>query len=170
MEDRKRPIPHDGSDDAHPPKRQAVQSTSAQPGHHVPQSQEDVVVCFPRIPYPRRAWHGGRDRQLMHETQHFQKEAIWRQMQEYKRERNVLESRLEELDKRSAYHDDHLRIVDAWWSQVNCSQRMHRTATNWPVDSSLTKLDSSPESQTAERARTRMEVRVAHAKPLALWN
>jgi hypothetical protein len=39
-------------------------------------------------------------------------------MQEYKRERNILESRVEELDKKSAYHDDHLRIVDAWWTQV----------------------------------------------------
>ena len=39
-------------------------------------------------------------------------------MQEYKRERNILEARLEELDKKSAYHDDHLRIVDAWWTQV----------------------------------------------------
>lgn len=39
-------------------------------------------------------------------------------MQEYKRERNILESRVEELDKKSAYHDDHLRIVDAWWTQL----------------------------------------------------
>ncbi|TGZ81085.1 E3 ubiquitin-protein ligase bre1 [Ascodesmis nigricans] len=50
--------------------------------------------------------------------QHFQKEAIWRQMQEYKRERNILENRVEELEKKSVYHDDHLRIVDAWWSQL----------------------------------------------------
>ncbi|KAF8244720.1 BRE1-domain-containing protein [Wilcoxina mikolae CBS 423.85] len=94
MEDRKRPVPHDPSDDSHPPyKRQAIQSSSqTQNNHQVPQSQEDVI--------------------------HFQKEAIWRQMQEYKRERNILESRVEELDKRSAYHDDHLRIVDAWWTQL----------------------------------------------------
>jgi E3 ubiquitin-protein ligase BRE1 len=94
MEDRKRPVPHDVSDDSHPPyKRQAIQSSSKpQNSHAVPQSQEDVI--------------------------HFQKEAIWRQMQEYKRERNILESRVEELDKRSAYHDDHLRIVDAWWTQL----------------------------------------------------
>jgi len=42
-------------------------------------------------------------------------------MQEYKRERNLLESRVEELDKKSAYHDDHLRIVDAWWTHVSDS-------------------------------------------------
>ncbi|KAI5819897.1 hypothetical protein BZA77DRAFT_123250 [Pyronema omphalodes] len=94
MEDRKRSVPHDPSEESHPPyKRQAIQSSSAaQNNHQVPQSQEDVI--------------------------HFQKEAIWRQMQEYKRERNILEARLEDLDKRSVYHDDHLRIVDAWWTQV----------------------------------------------------
>lgn len=39
-------------------------------------------------------------------------------MLEYKREKATLEARLEELDKRSTYHDDHLRVVDAWWVQV----------------------------------------------------
>lgn len=52
-------------------------------------------------------------------VQRFQKEAIWRQMQEYKRERNTLEARLNELTKRTAYHDDHLRIIDAWFGQVS---------------------------------------------------
>lgn len=56
---------------------------------------------------------------LSPQLQHFQKEAIWRQMMEYKRERNILESRVEELDKKSVYHDDHLRVVDAWWTQVS---------------------------------------------------
>ena len=40
-------------------------------------------------------------------------------MQEYKRERNTLESRLNELTKTSAYHDDHLRVIDAWFRQVS---------------------------------------------------
>ncbi|KAA8915078.1 hypothetical protein FN846DRAFT_6633 [Sphaerosporella brunnea] len=113
MEDRKRSVPHDPSDESHPPyKRQAIQSSSHPTSQNqVPQSQEDVV--------------------------HFQKEAIWRQMQEYKRERNILESRVEELDKKSAYHDDHLRIVDAWWTQ----------SEYWPV------------FLTAARARIRMEPR-----------
>ncbi|KAL7267976.1 E3 ubiquitin-protein ligase bre1 [Rhizina undulata] len=95
MEDRKRSVPHDPSEDSTPPfKRQAIQSSSSthQNDHQVPQSQEDVI--------------------------HFQKEAIFRQMQEYKRERNVLETQLEELSKKATYHDDHLRIIDAWWSQL----------------------------------------------------
>ncbi|PUU80507.1 BRE1 E3 ubiquitin ligase-domain-containing protein [Tuber borchii] len=97
MEDRKRPVPHEPSDDSLPPfKRPALNSASSsqapQNSHQVPQSQEDVI--------------------------HFQKEAIWRQMMEYKRERNMLESRVEELDKRSTYHDDHLRVIDAWWAQL----------------------------------------------------
>jgi E3 ubiquitin-protein ligase BRE1 len=40
-------------------------------------------------------------------------------MLEYKREKTTLETRLEELDKRSTYHDNHIRIMDAWWLQVS---------------------------------------------------
>jgi E3 ubiquitin-protein ligase BRE1 len=39
-------------------------------------------------------------------------------MLEYKREKNSLESRLQELEKKSSDHDDHIRIIDAWWLQV----------------------------------------------------
>lgn len=39
-------------------------------------------------------------------------------MNEYKREAATYSARLEELHKRSLYHDDHLRIVDAWWRQL----------------------------------------------------
>ncbi|KAI0445040.1 ubiquitin ligase protein BRE1 [Xylaria telfairii] len=39
-------------------------------------------------------------------------------MLEYKREKTTLEARLDELDKRSTYHDDHIRIIDAWWIQI----------------------------------------------------
>ena len=39
-------------------------------------------------------------------------------MQEYKREKNTLEARVSDMAKRATYHDDHLRIVDAWWRQV----------------------------------------------------
>lgn len=33
----------------------------------------------------------------------------------------MLEARVEELEKKSTYHDDHLRVIDAWWSQVRPS-------------------------------------------------
>ncbi len=39
-------------------------------------------------------------------------------MQEYKREKSTLESRLGEIEKKSTYHDDHIRIADAWVLQV----------------------------------------------------
>ena len=40
-------------------------------------------------------------------------------MQEYKRERNNLESRINEMAKQSKYHDEHLMIIDAWFSEVS---------------------------------------------------
>lgn len=40
-------------------------------------------------------------------------------MLEYKREKINLESRVQELEKNSADHDDHIRVVDAWVLQVS---------------------------------------------------
>ncbi|KAH6681727.1 BRE1 E3 ubiquitin ligase-domain-containing protein [Halenospora varia] len=48
----------------------------------------------------------------------YQKDAIYRQMLEYKREKATLESQLRDVQKRSVDHDDHLRVVDAWWTQL----------------------------------------------------
>ena len=42
-------------------------------------------------------------------------------MQEYKREKATLESQVKELTKAAAYHDDHLRSIDAWFKQVSDS-------------------------------------------------
>lgn len=50
--------------------------------------------------------------------QRFQKDAIYRQMQEYRREKNTLESQLKEMRKQARYHDDHLRIIDSWFQQI----------------------------------------------------
>lgn len=51
--------------------------------------------------------------------QRFQKDAIWRQMQEYKRDKVSLEAKLKESSKATANHNDHLRVIDAWYSQVS---------------------------------------------------
>ena len=39
-------------------------------------------------------------------------------MQEYKREKNTLESQLKEMRKRARFHDDHLRAIDSWFRQL----------------------------------------------------
>lgn len=39
-------------------------------------------------------------------------------MLEYKREKISLENRVQELEKGSTDHDDHIRVVDAWVLQV----------------------------------------------------
>jgi E3 ubiquitin-protein ligase BRE1 len=50
--------------------------------------------------------------------QEYQKGAIYRQMLEYKREKNNLEARLQELESKADDHDEHIRVIDAWWLQV----------------------------------------------------
>jgi hypothetical protein len=40
-------------------------------------------------------------------------------MQEYKRDKVSLEAKLKESAKATAYHGDHLRVIDAWYNQVS---------------------------------------------------
>lgn len=51
-------------------------------------------------------------------AQEFTKDALIRQKNEYKRRKADLEERVAELENRSKFHDDHLRIIDLWFSQV----------------------------------------------------
>ncbi|KAI1981490.1 E3 ubiquitin-protein ligase bre1 [Ophidiomyces ophidiicola] len=94
MEDRKRPASHDPNDFTPPLKKQATSVN----GGGKPHPDSDMP------------WKDDLER--------FQKDAIWRQMQEYKREKATLETRLKELTKSAAYHDDHLRIIDTWLKQL----------------------------------------------------
>ncbi|KAF2404742.1 BRE1-domain-containing protein [Trichodelitschia bisporula] len=48
----------------------------------------------------------------------FQKDAIMRQMRELKREKQVLEQQLKAVQERSEFHDEHLRVIDAWLAQL----------------------------------------------------
>jgi hypothetical protein len=40
-------------------------------------------------------------------------------MQEYKREKATLEAKLKEISKSASFHNDHLRVIDAWFKQVS---------------------------------------------------
>ncbi|KAI8677092.1 E3 ubiquitin protein ligase [Fusarium sp. Ph1] len=92
MEDRKRPAISSADDLAPPSKRVAVNGSKA---------KDDSLEM------KEESW-----------IEAYTKGAIYRQMQEYSRKAATYESRLEELHKRSVHHDDHLRIIDAWWRQV----------------------------------------------------
>lgn len=94
MEDRKRPAIADTDEYAPPSKRQAMNGSGSR-------AKEDSGD------YKDEAW-----------LEDFQKDALIRQMNEYKREKATLESRIEEIQKRSTYHDDHIRIADAWILQL----------------------------------------------------
>ncbi|KAK4123087.1 BRE1-domain-containing protein [Parathielavia appendiculata] len=93
MEDRKRPASGAVDDGAPPSKRQAVNGSS--------KSKDDSGDM------KEEAW-----------IEEYQKGAIYRQMLEYKREKINLEGRVQELEKNSTDHDDHIRIVDAWVLQL----------------------------------------------------
>ncbi|KAH1436648.1 E3 ubiquitin-protein ligase bre1 [Aspergillus fumigatus] len=94
MEDRKRPATHDHNDSAPPLKKQATSVNGGSKPH----------------PDADMPWKDDLER--------FQKDAIWRQMQEYKREKMSLETKLKEMSKATAYHNDHLRVIDAWFNQL----------------------------------------------------
>lgn len=90
MDERKRSIQPD-SDDIYPSKRH-------QTSQNAPQMRMDS--------------------EKEKDVESFQKDAILRQMKEYKREKALYESQVQDLSKRSQHHDDHLRIVDAWFTQL----------------------------------------------------
>ncbi|KAJ5806019.1 uncharacterized protein N7503_003621 [Penicillium pulvis] len=92
MDDRKRPAA-DSNDSAPPSKKQAT----AVNGGSKPHPDADMP------------WKDDLER--------FQKDAILRQMQEYKREKVSLESRVSQMSKAAADHNDRLRIIDSWFRQ-----------------------------------------------------
>ncbi|RAK79724.1 E3 ubiquitin-protein ligase BRE1 [Aspergillus fijiensis CBS 313.89] len=94
MEDRKRAAAYDHNDSTPPLKKQATSVNGGSKPH----------------PDADMPWKDDLER--------FQKDAIWRQMQEYKREKVSLEAKLKELSKSTTNHNDHLRIIDAWYKQL----------------------------------------------------
>ncbi|EAW08676.1 E3 ubiquitin-protein ligase BRE1 [Aspergillus clavatus NRRL 1] len=94
MEDRKRPATYDHNDSAPPLKKHATSVNGGSKPH----------------PDADMPWKDDLER--------FQKDAIWRQMQEYKREKTSLETKLKEMSKATAYHNDHLRVIDSWFNQL----------------------------------------------------
>lgn len=124
MDERKRPASHDHDPSEPPLKRQATSVNGTSKGH--------VDADMP--------WKDDLER--------FQKEAIWRQMQEYKRERSNLEFRLNEMTKNATYHDEHLMVIDAWFSELLDEIRLlvgdfesHKTFSTFP--SALLAADSA---------------------------
>ena len=41
-----------------------------------------------------------------------------RQMKDYKRQKKDFEDQYNELSKKTRHHNDHLRIIDAWFTQL----------------------------------------------------
>lgn len=52
------------------------------------------------------------------DVEDFQKDAILRQMKEYRRQKKDAEDQLSELQKKTRRHNEHLRIIDAWFAQL----------------------------------------------------
>ncbi|KKY20516.1 putative e3 ubiquitin-protein ligase bre1 [Diplodia seriata] len=95
MEDRKRPAMSDRDETAPPAKRQATLSNGTKALTDLdPLTDRDRVF------------------------EEFTKDALIRQKNEYKRRKADLEERLADLETQSKYHDDHLRIIDLWFSQL----------------------------------------------------
>lgn len=94
MEDRKRAATSDHNDSAPPLKKQATSVNGGSKPH----------------PDADMPWKDDLER--------FQKDAIWRQMQEYKREKVSLEAKLKDMSKAATRHNEHLRVIDTWYNQL----------------------------------------------------
>ncbi|BFZ61179.1 exocyst subunit [Saitoella coloradoensis] len=100
------------------------------------------------------------------EIETFQKEAIWRQMKEYQRLNERAEAEVARLKERSTYHEDHLRVVDAWWAQLLDEMRIvaGEAVSNPPEDILASVLFSDSETFAAhlEKQKSRI-VKTANA-------
>ncbi|KAF2218780.1 BRE1 E3 ubiquitin ligase-domain-containing protein [Elsinoe ampelina] len=113
MEDRKRTIVADHDDAGPPSKRQATAANGA--------SRMDA------------------DKEK--DVENYQKDAILRQMKEYKRNCKELESNVKDLKSQASYHDDHIRLIDAWFSQL--LDEIHVLVSGAPVAEKGTSFQSS---------------------------
>ncbi|KAF2854262.1 E3 ubiquitin-protein ligase-like protein bre1 [Plenodomus tracheiphilus IPT5] len=126
MEDRKRPI---ADDSAPPAKRQAVAVNGARS-------------------------HPDADLPWKDDIEAFQKDAILRQMREFKREKTTVESQLNELESRSKFHDDHLRTIDAWFDQLVDDIKLLGAETLPASSSDLASRESLPAALFFEDSTT----------------
>lgn len=117
MEDRKRPASGAVDDCAPPSKRQAVNG-----GGKVKDDAGDMK---------EESW-----------IEEYQKGAIYRQMLEYKRHAANLEARLEDVETKKVDHVDHIRIQDAWVTQL--VQEIELLVTG--IVPSPSTLDTTPKS------------------------
>ncbi|KAK5047991.1 hypothetical protein LTR84_006181 [Exophiala bonariae] len=119
MDERKRPSPYDQVESAPPLKKHQSSANGASKAH----KDDDMP------------WKDDLER--------FQKDAIYRQMQEYRREKNTLETQLKEMRKKTRYHDDHLRIIDSWFQQVVDEIKLVSKGNDEDVDMESAPLPSS---------------------------
>lgn len=110
MEDRKRSLINDVEDLA--PSRKRLKDENGATMRMDDDKEKQVEVRGRPTHIPRRV------RVLTLYTQDYQKDALIRQLKEYKRVKRDAEEQLAELQRKARYHDDHLRILDAWWSQL----------------------------------------------------
>lgn len=113
MEDRKRSLAPDADDAAPRPKRQRDENMRMST-----ENEAAVEVCHPSglICAIRDCQSSARLTRVRIKA--WQKDAILRQMNEYKREKKHFETLCADLSKKMAHHDDHLRTIDAWFSQL----------------------------------------------------
>ncbi|KAB8349525.1 hypothetical protein FH972_023551 [Carpinus fangiana] len=110
MEDRKRPALDQNEHNAPPFKRA---STVNGVGNH----GDSDLPGNPNIEVSTRPFAAAREI-FADSYQEVQKDAALRQMKEYKRQCQDLESQLSNIVQKSAYHDEHLRLIDAWFNQL----------------------------------------------------
>lgn len=110
MDDRKRSLALD-VDDLTPSRKRIVKDENGQQMRLDADKEKDLEV--------RTELHGRCISQRHPDLiQNYQKDAILRQMKEYKREKKHFEELSGELEKKLLHHDEHLRAVDAWFAQL----------------------------------------------------
>lgn len=79
-------------------------------------------------------------------------------MQEYKREKQTLEEQVKQAERKALYHDDHLRIIDAWFREMIDEVKVMAGETPSGVND-ISRLPSSLYSSDIETFKTHLQER-----------
>ncbi|KAF2457277.1 C3HC4 type zinc finger-containing protein [Lineolata rhizophorae] len=127
-------------DQAHPHRKRPAAAAHERDDQPPPAKRQATSAVNGARPHPDQ------DMPWRNDLEEFTKDAILRQMAEYKRQLKDTKAEMEDLNRKMVYHDDHIRAINAWFSQVIDEVKVIVGEAVADMSESETELDRFPTS------------------------